>query len=456
MDTSGGSLRDRPNRLLSCGVQYWFCVFFASYLLLLGPKGLEEISAVKILILYVSVLALVLLLAVLIAVSLIRRPVPRRFRDCLAPRALWNPANLFACAYLVFVLISALLSPWRRMALFSTENRENAFTEFLYVLCFVLISLWGKPTKTILYVVYGATGLFCLVILLHLLGLNPFGLYGAGKNFYSPVKGGRTKIFIGTVGNVDLVSAVFSLLLPICLVGGLTARGWRKLIGLALAAVCAVEMVKIRVLAGLVGVAAGGVLSAWILAPFRRKTKLYLLLGLGLAGAAGLAVLWGFDLKPKPLHELHEILHGRFSDKFGTGRFFIWRQMLERVPGRLLFGTGPDTVRQTGLDPFTRYNAAGQLVAVGRLSNAHCLPLQILYCNGLLSLLAWLGMVGSVLVPWALRKNKSRASAAIGAGIICFLTNMLFCITSVIIMPFFWCFLGLLNGEQINKDMPPE
>ena len=90
------------------------------------------------------------------------------------------------------------------------------------------------------------------------------------------------------------------------------------------------------------------------------------------------------------------------------------------------------------------------------LTNAHSLPLQILYCTGLLSLLAWLGMVGSVLVPWALRKNKSRASAAIGAGIICFLTNMLFCITSVIIMPFFWCFLGLLNGEQINKDMPPE
>ena len=97
MDTSGGSLRDRPNRLLSCGVQDWFCVFFASYLLLLGPKGLEEISAVKILILYVSALALVLLLAVLIAVSLIRRPGARRLRDCLAPRALynWNAKSYF-------------------------------------------------------------------------------------------------------------------------------------------------------------------------------------------------------------------------------------------------------------------------------------------------------------------------------------------------------------------------
>ena len=35
----------------------------------------------------------------------------------------------------------------------------------------------------------------------------------------------------------------------------------------------------------------------------------------------------------------------------------------------------------------------------------------------------------------------------LGAGLICFLLTMLFCFSSVIIMPFFWVALGLLAGE---------
>ena len=82
--------------------------------------------------------------------------------------------------------------------------------------------------------------------------------------------------------------------------------------------------------------------------------------------------------------------------------------------------------------------------------------LQILFCTGLLSLLSWLSLVGFVMVPWARRKGRSRASAAIGSGLTCFLCNMLFCITSIIIMPFFWCFLGLLNSENIETETRPQ
>lgn len=444
-----------PHRstLLPKGVRCWLCVFLPMFLLLVGPKGYKQISQFKALLFYGLVLVLLLLGILLAVISAIREKHRGRRLCLLEPRMLLNPALVAAVGYLLCVWISALASPWRCKAVYSSLTHENALTLSLYVVCFVLLSLWARPVRNVLIVLYAATGTLCLFILIQLLGVNLFGLYPNNGNYYLSAQK-HAGNFIGTVGNADLVSAVLSLLLPICLVGGLTARKWFKLFGLLLAALCAAELVLIRVMAGVVGVVAGGVIAAFILIPVRRRVKLYCLLGLGVSACAAFAVIWSRDFAYQPFHELHEILHGRIDDTFGTGRVFIWRQMLERIPERLFFGFGPDTVRYTGLNPFLRYNEEGRIIAAAALTDAHCLPLEILYCTGLLSLLSWGVTVGSVLIPWARRKNRSRTSAAVGTGIICFSVTMLFTISSVITMPFFWCLLGLLNGEKIETGPP--
>lgn len=443
-----------PGKLLTNGATAWLCVFFAAFLLLLGSKGYKQISLFKTTLFYVLALQLILLLVLLAAITLIRARNRRQKPSLAEPRALLKPAVPAAVGYLLFVWVSALLSPSGSKAVYSSVTHENALTLSTYVVCFLLLSLWARPGRAVLYVIYSAAGAFSCFILIQLLGVNLFGLYPGDGNYYLSAQK-HAGNFIGTVGNADLASATLSLLLPICLAGGLTARKWYKLIGLLLAALCGVELVLIKVMAGVVGVLAGGVLAAFLLVPVRRKVKLWCLLGLGAAACVGFAVLWSRDFSYQPLHELHEILHGRIDDTFGTGRVFIWRQMLKRIPERLFFGFGPDTVRYTGLSPFLRYDEAGRIAAAASLTDAHCLPLEILYCTGLFSLLAWLAMVGWVLIPWARRKDRSRTSTAVGAGLLCFSVTMLFTISSVIIMPFFWCLLGLLNGENIQKTTRP-
>ena len=145
--------------------------------------------------------------------------------------------------------------------------------------------------------------------------------------------------------------------------------------------------------------------------------------------------------------------YGHFEDSYGTGRIYIWRQMLERVPDRLFVGVGPDMARFSGLSPFVRYDELGNIALDARgnqitatITDAHCFPLQILYCQGLPALLSWLGVVGMTLYHWV-KRRADRAVAILGGGLICFLCAMLFCLSSVIIMPFFWLTMAWLEAK---------
>ena len=118
--------------------------------------------------------------------------------------------------------------------------------------------------------------------------------------------------------------------------------------------------------------------------------------------------------------------------------------MLERVPDRLLFGEGPDMARFSDLAPFVRYEN-GVEVARATITDAHCYPLHILYCQGLPALLSWLALVGLILRRW-FKARTDPAVRVLGGGLVCFLCAMLFCPSSIIIMPFFWLAMGLLEA----------
>ena len=55
-----------------------------------------------------------------------------------------------------------------------------------------------------------------------------------------------------------------------------------------------------------------------------------------------------------------------------------------------------------------------------------------------------------MLVHWV-KGRKNRAVAILGGGLVCFLSAMLFCFSSVIVMPFFWLTMGLLEAAY-QKD----
>ncbi len=370
----------------------------------------------------------------------------RRF-GCRPRRLTW--AQLAALGFWLWTLISAACSPYGEKAWVDPVAHEAALTVSLYVLLFLTVSRWGRPTLRLRNVLFWTLTAFSMLCLLQMLGKNPFGLYPKDMSFYDGYDVRYRGAYLGTIGNVDLVSAFLALVIPILVIAA-RKKPLRTAWPLwTLAAVCGGILIWLRVLCGLVGLLFGAAVSLVVLSPARQRKRV--LLALAVLTAVGIAVLWSFDLPVQLFHELHVLLHGRAEDSFGTGRFYIWRQILERVPDRLLLGIGPDTVRESGLMPFVRYDELGNVAARATITDAHCYPLQILYCQGLPALLCWLAAVALSLKRWVTAR-ADRAAAALGSGLVCFLGAMLFCFSSVIIMPFFWLTIGLLEAEAARNQ----
>ncbi|MBR6377361.1 MAG: O-antigen ligase family protein [Oscillospiraceae bacterium] len=417
--------------------EVWVGLFLVVYLLFFGFEGYSGISAAKTVTFYV-------LSGILLALGVGYLVLDLR-KGRLRPL---TGTQIAALAFLVCTLASAAASPYGGRAWYDKSAHETALTVSLYMLLFLIVSRWGRPTEGMIRVLFWILAPFCLLCLLQVVGkLNPLSLYPGSLNYGDGYGVKYSGAYAGTIGNVDFLSAFLALVTPM-----LVLYAWGKPIRKAwpfwlLAAACLGVSVLIQVLCGLVGMALGGVISLAVLCPDRYRK--WILLGLGILAAAALALLWAVDLPVGFLHELHEILHGRVEDSFGTGRFYIWRQMLERIPDRLLLGVGPDMARYSGLAPFIRYEN-GVEVARAAITDAHCYPLQILYCQGLPALLSWLALVGLSLRHW-FKARANRTAAILGAGVSCFFCAMLFCPSSVIVMPFFWLALALLEAEAARE-----
>ncbi len=420
----------------ACLMEVWIGLFLAFYLLFPGVKGYRAISTAKTWT-YYGLMALLLGLGVW---CFIRELGSGKLRPLTG-------SQIAAMVFLGCTLTSAAASPQGENAWYNRSAHEAALTVSLYVLLFLLVSRWGMPTERLFRVLFWAMVPFCALCLFQALGENPFALYPNNWNYYDGYKVKYAGGYAGTIGNVDFVSAFLALVTPMLLlhtIGQKPKKAWPCWV---LAAACTGISIWIHVLCGLAGLAMGGVICLAVLCPDRYRKLV--LLGLGGLALAGLVVLWLFDLPINFFHEIHEILHGRPQDSFGTGRFYIWRQMLERIPNRLLFGVGPDMARFSDLAPFVRYED-GVEVARATITDAHCYPLHILYCQGLPALLSWLALVGLTLFHWC----KSRTTPAVrtlGGGLICFLCAMLFCPSSIIVMPFFWLTLGLIEANTTGN-----
>ena len=438
---------ERLRRWTDGGMELLIGLFLSLYLLIIplsgasGKAGYGRISGLKTECLY-ALVGLILLFGLLCFIRECgsARKTGQRLRPLTG-------TQLAALGFLLCTLASAVLSPYGDKVWVDSVAHETALTVMLYVLFFLAVSRWGRATRRLRNLLFWTMAAFCLLCLLQMLGKNPFGLYPKDMSFYDGYDVQYRGAYVGTVGNVDLASAFLALVIPILAVSSLKKplrTVWQFWL---LAAFCVGILIWLRVLCGLVGLLFGAAVSLVVLAPAQKRK--WVLLGFGVLALLGIVVLWSFDLPVQLLHELHELLHGRVEDSFGTGRFFIWRQMLERLPERLWFGIGPDAVREAGLLPFVRYDASGSIAATAAITDAHCYPLQILFCQGLLALLCWLTTVGLALKDWA-EARANRAAAALGSGLVCFLCAMCFCFSSVIIMPFFWLTLGLLEAETAS------
>ena len=435
--------------------------------------------------------------------------------------------------YIILTLISALCSDYFPETIFGSGRHEGTLTIAIYGLTFIFVSRHYRP-HLLHAAVFGASVIaFDIISLLQAAGMNPFGLYPDGLSWADRnVK--YSGEFIGTIGNADLVSAFLCVAIPLtAVVGGHLVFGVVKadiyikenngkrngnhagnecddfgssvegsgtlpvgIICLTAAALSLILLAVIKVTAGLLAMVFVCLIAAPVTAYIflddrKRKVIAAYLAALVLAGCAAGAFIYAETSLPGTAGELHEIMHGNIDDSFGTSRIYIYRNILERVPFHLLLGTGPDTIGHMDIEPFQRYDAERGVMVTARIDTAHNEFLNVLACQGILALGAYLAfalgvmaaaLCGMVNCAAALRRARgygrgapgavncaavfarpgggagysdaaaaAAASTALALSVTAYLVQSMFSFSSCTTAPYFWITCAILIATRIMK-----
>jgi hypothetical protein len=206
------------------------------------------------------------------------------FREVIASLRRFSLTQACILAYIACCAVSALLSDYRTEVWQGAGRHEGLETILLYAALFLLISRFGKFRKRYLALL-GFTVLANTVIgVLQYAGRNPFSLFPQGYTYHDAftLYAGS---FMGTLGNVDLLSAFLSLAVPLFYAYYLSHEKSEFLLVPFAAGIFLLLLSGVS--AGVVGIGAGLLLTFPILACTKSGfTKALLSAGAALAAAA--------------------------------------------------------------------------------------------------------------------------------------------------------------------------
>ncbi|MBE6753179.1 MAG: O-antigen ligase family protein [Ruminococcaceae bacterium] len=164
-----------------------------------------------------------------------------------------------------------------------------------------------------------------------------------------------------------------------------------------------------------------------------------------LAGAA--KVTDKADLKEKSdnmVHELGQMLRGNFDDSFGHNRLFTWKRTLRLCKLNPMFGIGPDNYKQFFASYFHDEAVKMFPSSNGGLDKAHNEFLDVLICNGIVGLIAYLTFFG-LLLFYAFRGNsRGRLAPIFGIAVAAYMAHAFFGYQLPIQSPVMWMMIGTL------------
>ena len=196
---------DTGARLLQRLTDGYLALMLSVYLLWPGLGGYETITEAKFRLFLVLSIAWCGLTALLALELRLTQPRGGKRRDKAA--AALRPHEWLLLGYLLCSLIAALASPWRADTWLGLGRHEGLLTLTLYVLIILLAGRFARPAVWMLDVFGVSMSLNCLLAAVQMLGKNPFGLYPAGVTYFDAGTA-YTGVYLGTVGNADLLAAV--------------------------------------------------------------------------------------------------------------------------------------------------------------------------------------------------------------------------------------------------------
>lgn len=131
------------------------------------------------------------------------------------------------------------------------------------------------------------------------------------------------------------------------------------------------------------------------------------------------------------------------NNQFGTGRIYIWKQVLNKTKNHLLFGVGIDNVFYSFnpklIDPVSGY-------AVDKAHNDY---LQKLLCEGVFSFICYI--IFLILIVLDNFRTENHLRRVIFLGFFAYITQIFFSISVIRVSPIYWILVGLLMSDEIRS-----
>ena len=115
-----------------------------------------------------------------------------------------------AILFLIINVLSYLFSPYRgtHNLLLGTGRGEGLIVSSLYILSFLFVAHFGKFDKRHILYFSVSSVLVSFIVILQFIGFNPFNMYQDGI-------GTHNVSFMATIGNIDFISAYYTITLTI-------------------------------------------------------------------------------------------------------------------------------------------------------------------------------------------------------------------------------------------------
>ena len=413
-------------------------------------------------------------------------------------------SGIFALALLFVLFLSGALSPMREYVFWGAGRYDGLCSSALYILVFLGVSRYGALGQEHIFALGTSVCVCGVVSLLQLLGLDPLWLFPGDLTYYDA--GVRySGVFLGTLGNVDILAAYLSLALPV-LLGAFTVSDDRSL-RLSLIPIfwSAFMLAAAGTAGGLLACLAAAALMFPVLAvSVRRLSRLLLALGVcclaaffafsvrragfapdvkalcALALAAAMLIfsllsrrlpqlgirslrrafiislavlmvlllvfLW-FYPGGGTLGELSAVLHGHIDDSFGSSRVLIWRSILPLVREHPVLGGGPGTLAARLDVTFSRFIEETGETMTTQVDNAHNVYLACLADVGILGLALLLALIISAFFCRGGGSGASVLRLCVFSGCIEALFGLGLCLSA----PLLWIFMGLCAQKDKSE-----
>ena len=179
-------------------------------------------------------------------------------------------------------------------------------------------------------------------------------------------------------------------------------------------------------------------------APFKWKHGVILLIAVIAVGIIGVEIIGGRAAEAESggmIYEARQILHGDLQDTFGTNRVYIWRNALRALPNAPVIGTGPDTF-------FYAFPAEAHGLYGENYDKAHSEYIQILICQGILGLLAYLVFLVGAFVKAIPKVFKNPMLMAVVVTFAGYCVQAIFNISLPIVSQVLWVLVGMMMNKR--------